>query len=284
MNSMETNAKEMTREEKLAFFRANAILTRSDILAACKAIREYFLSDRVQQDLPLGQLVALLDRFYDEVYSLPFMNLTEDFWQYTITVQETDITLSLVKMDVMYDEQMKLHGKDKPVLIPIQVYPFYTTKARLLSPEDFGALYSVPGSTVRQWIRRGKLRSATKFGKEWKIPALSVVRSGERYSVGTYAWSMELPDVPDEFRFLNDYCAASVSSIHGERGQWEVLLSKKDTDQTMTLPLDTGAKERLELYLLAEPLVECMNNCLGLFLTKSPEDWPDMHREEAREK
>ena len=60
MNSMETNAKEMTREEKLAFFRANAILTRSDILAACKAIREYFLSDRVQQDLPLEQLMTLL--------------------------------------------------------------------------------------------------------------------------------------------------------------------------------------------------------------------------------
>ena len=275
---------DLTKKEKLAFFRANAIRSKTDILSTVKAIREYYLSDRVQQDLPLEQLMTLLDRFYEEISRLHLMNLTEDWWQYEITVRETDITLSLVKTEVVYDSSWKKYGKSNPILLPMQVFPFYTTRARLLSPEDFGALYGVSGGTVRQWIRRGKLRSASKYGKEWRIPELSVVHSGERYSRGTYSWSMELPDVPEEFAFLNEYCAASVSSVRGERDQWEVLLSKRDSYEEKTLPLDSGAKERLEIYLLGEPLVECLNNCLGDFLTKSSQDWADMRRKDAREK
>ena len=39
--------------------------------------------------------------------------------------------------------------------------------------------------------------------------------------------------------------------------------------------LDGKAKERLELYLLAQPLVECINNYLGDFFDKTLQEWAE---------
>ncbi len=263
----------LTKKEELAFFRANAIRNRADILAAAEAIREYYRSGRGGKDLPLEQLTTLLDRFSAEVSGLHLMNLTQDWWQYEITVRETDITLSLVRAEVIYDRGRRWTEKNRPFLLPVQQYPLYTTRARLLSPEEFGALYGVSGGTVRQWIRRGKVRSASKFGNAWRIPELTLVRSGERYSEGSYAWSTELPDVPEEFACLNEYRAASVSSVHGKKDRWNVFLSEGENAEEKTLSLDGKAKERLELYLIGEPLVECVNNFLGDFLEKTLREW-----------
>ncbi len=258
----------LTKAEERAFFRENAIRNKADILTAAEKIRDYYRSDRAGEDLPQAQLMTLLDRFSEEVSHISIMDLTQDWWQYSIEVTETEISLSLVKAEIMYDYGTKWYEKNRPFLLPVEVFPLFTTRAKLLSPEDFGALYGVSGGTVRQWIRRGKLRSASKYGKEWRIPELSVVHSGEHYSIGTYSWNTELPDVPEEFAFLNRYRLASVSSVRGERDRWEVYLSDGEMEEE-TLPLDGKTKERLELYLLAEPLVECQNNCLGEFLTKS---------------
>ena len=265
----------LTKEEELAFFRSHAIRNREDILASASKIRENYRAGIWQNDLPLETLLTMLDRFYEDVSALELPDLTQDWWQYEITVRETDITLLMAKTGVVYDRGRVWTEKNRPSLLPEREFPLFMERARLLSPEEFGALHGVTGSTVRQWIRRGKLRSASKFGKEWRIPELSVVRSGKHYSSGSYSWSADLPDVPEEFALLNHYRSASISSIRGLRDCWNVILSREDTGKEEMLKLDGKAKERLELYLIGEPLVVCDNNCLGDYLEKPAQEAPE---------
>ena len=264
----------LTKKEERAFFRSFAIRTKEDILEAVGNIREHYRTGGGSVQMPLEKLLPLLDRFSEEIAGLRLMNLTQDWWQYEITVRETDITLSLASTMICYDRGRNWEEKNRPFLIPEASYPLVSTRARLLSPEEFGALYGVPAGTVRQWIRRGKLRSASKFGKEWRIPELTVVRSGEHYVNGDYAWKTELPDVPEEFACLKDYRACSISSVRGVNRQWSAALSREEGEQKL-LTLDSGAKERLELYLIAHPLVECVNNYLGDFLDKTLQEWAE---------
>ena len=67
-------------------------------------------------------------------------------------------------------------------VMPGQTFELVTVPSALLSVEEYAAVYNVSVTTVRQWIRRGKIRSAIKNGCEWSIPELAAV-SGRGYQV-----------------------------------------------------------------------------------------------------
>ena len=64
-------------------------------------------------------------------------------------------------------------------------------------PLNDGDEVTIRAIWVRQWIRRGKLRSAVKAGSEWRIPELSEI-IGRGYRRGTFHWDDKLSDVPEE--------------------------------------------------------------------------------------
>ena len=268
----------LTPEEELAFFQSHAIRSREDVLASVEKIKEHYARNAKKDKYPVARLIPLLDRFAGEISACRLMELTQPWWQYEITVRETEITLSLVPTEVLYDRGRSWGEKNRPFLLPVQeAFPILTAKAALLSPEDFGKLYGVSGGTVRQWIRRGKIRSASKFGREWRIPELTIVPNWEHYIDGNYLWHQELPDVPEEFSCLNAYRQIALSSVKGKKDLWHVNLSDgvKEDAETASFDLDGKAKERLELYLLAQPLVECINNYLGDFFDKTLQEWAE---------
>ncbi|HPR94455.1 MAG TPA: helix-turn-helix domain-containing protein [Syntrophomonadaceae bacterium] len=45
-----------------------------------------------------------------------------------------------------------------------------TVECDYLTVEKYAAMHNVEPVTVRQWIRRGKLRHAKKNGRDWLIP------------------------------------------------------------------------------------------------------------------
>ena len=194
----------------------------------------------------MARLIPLLDRFAGEISACRLMELTQPWWQYEITVRETEITLSLVPTEVLYDRGRSWGEKNRPFLLPVQeAFPILTAKAALLSPEDFGKLYGVSGGTVRQWIRRGKIRSASKFGREWRIPELTIVPNWEHYIDGNYLWHQELPDVPEEFSCLNAYRQIALSSVKGKKDLWHVSLSDGVKEDAETASFDLDTKKRL---------------------------------------
>lgn len=121
-------------------------------------------------------------------------------------------------------------------------------------------LYDVEPVTVRQWIRRGKLREAEKVGKEWRISELTDVPGRARYEPATYKWISRLKGIPEEFAFLSDYTnidirkrELNVTEADPEITFIAFLSSRAERGDGVAVRLTDAAKDRLEAYLIANP-------------------------------
>lgn len=107
---------------------------------------------------------------------------------------------------------------------------------------------------------RGKIRSAVKLGSEWRIPDIAEV-SGRKYTPGHYIWDGYLPDAPDVIPDINMFDEVSIQPGKAA-GEWCAMLHDKK-NQRSGRAMTTKMKEKLELYLISQPEVQCINNYLG---------------------
>ena len=94
---------------------------------------------------------------------------------------------------------------DDPVDYEVdQEFTLLEVECKNLSVEEYSKKYDVDPSTVRQWIRRGKIRTAWKSGNEWMIPELSdTPRRG--FTEACYEWDDNIGHVPEEYDFLHSF-------------------------------------------------------------------------------
>ena len=125
----------------------------------------------------------------------------------------------------------------------------------LLDVPSFARLYGITEGAVRQWIRRGKLPGAIKFGNEWRIPELSDV-SVKKVVSRKYIWDSTLSEVPEVFDYITSYDTLEIFNS-SENGKYSVLCSSRNTvkHDNLEMKIDLKEKEKLELWLIANPLV-----------------------------
>lgn len=259
---------DLTPEEEYEFYKKYALLNKADLLAEIKATKEKF---RETYKTPRSEefyhrLDKLFDLFYEEVDSHVIMEPLDNFWGYSIEVRDTGITLKLAHLMLFYDSP----GNDYTdfwkyynahYLIDDDRYTLIETRSNFLTLEEYGKAYDVEAGTVRQWIRRGKLKSAAKFSNGWQIPELAD-KPGRGYIAAEYHWKTDLPDPPLELPEINEGDSVLITK-NTRTGKWTVTLDcmdKKGPSKVFTL--DNKDKEKLELFLISNPLVECGNNCL----------------------
>ena len=258
----------LTKEEELAFHRTHAMKEKADVLAAVYEIREACQSGSILRELPAGVPVSALERFADGVYHLQLPELNQDYWQYQIQIRETGISLLLVHTEILYDYAPGRWERNVPEMVPDQTFPLYTAGAKRLSPEEFAGLHGVNADTVLEWIRGGRLRSVIGYGNSWRIPELSLVLQHEEDSIAEYAWQEELPEIPDELYFLKGCRSVLIYPSWMEDRPWELELSgRPESRRIISLPREAAVQ--LRLWLMAQPEVECVNNVLGDFLSKT---------------
>lgn len=141
-----------------------------------------------------------------------------------------------------------------------QVFSLISYDARMLTVDEYAKLYDVELVTVRQWIRRGKLREAEKVGKEWRISELTDVPGRARYEPATYKWISQLTDIPEEFSFLSSYTnidirkrELNIAENNPEITFIAFLSSRAERGDGVAVRLTDAAKDRLEAYLIANP-------------------------------
>ena len=257
---------DLTSEEEYEFYKKYALRTKEDIIKEVKSMQGQMkeTDSGHRTEAFYQRLNHLIDDFCVEVDSHVIMEPLDNFWGYAINIRETGITLTLEHTVILYDYV----GKDYPNWYKYSATHFLTSddrytlievKAKLLSLEEYGEAYGVEPGTVRQWIRRGKLRSASKFGNEWRVPELAD-KPERGYQGGTYRWRSELPDPPIELPDINDGDLVYIfKNVH--TGAWTARIEcfdKKGNEKEVVL--GNKEKEKLELYLISHPLVECLNN------------------------
>ena len=196
-------------------------------------------------------LEELLARFFSDLRTLDLPQPLPEGWSYGFSVAADGIELILVKLSPVERQD----GSTRYVPEDETQYTLYKTCCKLLTPEEYGKRYSVEPVTVRQWIRRGKLRSALKAGTDWRIPELTD-RPERGYLSGMYLWREDIPDLFPDLPGLGSYRWADFAAKQ-EHGKWLIQLGLAEGESAeRRLLLDTKTKEKLELVLITHPLVE----------------------------
>ena len=267
---------DLSKEEEVAFYHKYAIRCKSDLLEAVKNARNELFNRKESEDcLPKPHtffvgLSHLFEQFYQDVDSMFLMEPLNDWWGYVISVQMTGISLKLCHLTMTYDNYVT-PTEDWPTIgsfIEDETYVLHTTPAKLLTLDEFGKSYGVAADTVRQWIRRGKLSNAVKFGNDWRIPEFSIIKKQSLYS-NDYYWENEIPDPPEELPDINSYDNV-VIYLNQQKKVWAAKLSceRQNGIDEKEIELDIKQKEKLELYLIAHPMIFFRRNYLGEYFSK----------------
>ena len=167
----------------------------------------------------------------------------------------------------------------------------FEVRAKMLTVSEYATSNGVEPVTVRQWIRRAKIRSAVKYGREWLIPELAEMPKEKSYIPCHYYWKSTLSDLPEKFAFLNEFKSAYIDQDENNREQFLLSLcvgipgeynrmidaiggtgTQEELDKIRDIfekvpeakltdggKLIITSKERaeLELYMIGNPMIHC---------------------------
>lgn len=112
-------------------------------------------------------LSQLLNKVIVEIASRNIFDAPEG-WFYSFVITNKSAALYIqhvaeIRMDENGNALLDVNEKFRLINYPV----------RLLTVEEYASVSKTEAGTVRQWIRRGKLRNAIKIGGEWRIPEIT---------------------------------------------------------------------------------------------------------------
>ena len=246
-------------------FDETTLRTKEDILkdidSLLKDIEAESRNDVKHSRAYYARYTALVSRFRAEVGKRTFPDKMAGWWAYSYDVRETGITLGLIHY---YTPDLNDEGEIDSLCAETS-FELLRVKTKLLTVEQYAQACEVTSTAVRQWIRRGKLRSAVKQGSEWRIPELAEVRE-RGYQWGQYARTEFLADVPAEYAFINDYDFIRIEQDKENKNLFTLSFDIRADDaeeirrRHREMRVDTKEREKFELYLISNPFVSASDD------------------------
>ena len=238
------------------------ITTKIDLLEDVRKRSERFLrsiSNSTQHTISYyNQYKAQLDMFYDQIKKTVLPNRLEPYWRYVYEFTPSGSILLLEHVKEL-EATVDVAPEDEMVTSETvdQTFFLFAIEGDFLTVDEYAKKYGVEAVTVRQWIRRGKLKTARKVGKEWIIPALTDIPS-RGYEGGQYRIRGNCDDAPEEFSYLKDFKLITIWQSGTDKGLYHMKLSdmKGVRSKTKDVELTNEERERLELYLMASRAVQ----------------------------
>lgn len=191
----------------------------------------------------------LLDKFEKKIHATVLFMHLEDCWFYELSISYSGAQLSL-----RHANQGQISEKGNVVITEDQYFRLVTVETRLLTVEDYANTYEVNSGTVRQWIRRGKIRSAIKLGSEWRIPELTDMPA-RGYQSGVYIWTGYLGNLPKDFEFLKEYSTAIFNQEPMDKNMFRITFAAQGVESREVV-CDTQEREKIELFMISHPRIK----------------------------
>ena len=240
-------------------FMEHSLRTKEDVLNSLdKKILKYTDAAKEDRKTPAAfytMLDVMLHTFKDRINEAVLFDELPDWWIYDYDLEYDKFYFYMEHIKQINIDEESAHYKSS---VHDARYPLIGFTFKTLSAGEYAELYGVGDGTVRQWIRRGKLRTATKIGNEWRSPILTVPPA-RGYEGAQYIWQEEMDDLPEEYSYLNKYKLATFFPDREEKNKFHVILVAKetvncdDTSKNRELILDAKERERLELIMIARP-------------------------------
>ncbi len=148
-------------------FREDYLFTREDILQSLELFVEHEKTNEepAYSSEVVKNRVKLCEKFITAVKKSKLPVLTELWWYYEYQFLGNSMELNLCQADDIEVENDEISSMTSTV-----EHTLITVECDYLTVEKYAAMHGVETVTVRQWIRRGKLRHAKKNGRDWLIP------------------------------------------------------------------------------------------------------------------
>ena len=242
------------------------ITTKEELLQEVKeqkeAIQVYSTEDTFRSAAFYHNVYSLYDRLITKIEKLVLFTKLEEGWSYVVYPNNSGLELCLVYGEFEEADEPSDRYKVK------QSFSLITVPVRYLSVEQYAGKYGVDIGTVRQWIRRGKLRSVRKEGGEWRISELSD-KPSRGFSEARYDVENLERKYPEQFSFL--YGSRQIDLKQDPASKKIVVNCYKvvehrdgncftSSGHSEQFVLDKAESEKLEVYLCSEPDIEYKEN------------------------
>ena len=242
----------ITEEDKLDIFNEDSLRTKEELLEDIDRLLTQIDADSKTDTRHSAayytRYTNLIRRFKEKIEESTFPKALEKWWHYIYEVEETGVTLTLEYVSIF-----DLDDEGNPDFIYVDTaFRLLHVDAALMTVEQYAQACGVTPTTVRQWIRRGKIRTAVKQGGEWRIPELAEVLD-RGYQGIQYERTEYLSDLPEKYAFFNDYKFVSLCREKEHSGMYTALFSNEKGYQEILM--DQTEREKFELYLISSPFV-----------------------------
>jgi excisionase family DNA binding protein len=166
--------------------------------------------------------------------------LTELWWFYEYQFLGNSMELNLCQADEIEVENGEISGMTSTV-----EHTLITVECDYLTVEQYASMLGIESVTVRQWIRRGKLRHAKKNGRDWLIPDTED-RPQRGFTSVQYIVEKDAKIESDEFPLLSACDSISILQDQDNKSKFVCYLNNYKTKFKSKLELTRSEVERLE--------------------------------------
>lgn len=243
-------------EDRLRIFNRCSFLSKADVVADIKTllaeIEDQIDSATRDHLLYLQTKRNFLNQFILRINRTVLFEKLDPWWAYRYVISSRGATLELMHMDY---RKMVVRPDEDYFCIPDTTFAVVQHDAKTMSIEEYAQYMGKTEASIRQALRRGKYRSAFKMGQEWRISELCQPNIERGYSHGAYEWHTSLVGVPGGFEYIKDPGFADLNQDDTDKQSFTVYVYSWDKHEGHFHQLDKVEVERLEHFLIANPLV-----------------------------
>lgn len=240
----------MTHELKV--FKENHSFTKEEVLREFEGFVKwnYYEADEKIDENHKRNMLGLFEKFKRTLDNTHLPKIMDDWWFYGFHIENDGIKLNLnycEEFEVEKDETWSMTSAESLTLLDV--------KCDYLDVKEFAEIHNVTDTTVRQWIRRGKVRTAKKVGRDWIIP--SIAKKPKRgFTNASYRWSYLPEDIKERFPFLIDYNALYIFQNEDDKTLYDFFLGYPGQQNRAKITLPTSEREKLELAFIGSDFID----------------------------
>lgn len=223
-------------------FRESYLFSREDVLKSF----ELFIEHEKANEEPVYSIgvsknrIKLCEKFYAAVKKCKLPVLTELWWYYEYQFLGDHIELNLCQAD-----EIEIENGEISMMTSTVEHILITVECDYFSVEQFASMLNVEPVTVRQWIRRGKLRYAKKVGRDWLISCVED-KPQRGFSSVQYVVEKDSEIISDEFPLLATADSITILQDQKQKSKFICYLKNYKTKFHTELDLTRSEVERLE--------------------------------------
>lgn len=228
-------------------FRESYLFSREDVLKSLDLLIEHEKANEgtLYSKGVVKNRLKLCEKFYSAVKKCKLPVLTELWWYYDYQFLGDRMELNLCLAD-----DIEIENDEISSMISTLEHTLISVECDYLSVEHFAAMLGVEAVTVRQWIRRGKLRYARKIGRDWMIPSIED-KPQRGFTSVQYILEKDSIIESDEFPMLATADSISILQDQKRKSKFICYLNNFKTKFYAELELTRSEVERLEHTIIA---------------------------------